>query len=188
MKGKKKHFHEQINSILHAMVANIICYSAFVFFIFICRGKVKNEENVLRNLQDGFVIASNHVSYLDSLVLYAYFHFRYRIRLLFIAKNKLFKHPLWNLVARGARVVRVSDSGTKIMSIRDFRRLAEAKYIGIFPEGTRSETGKLITPHGGAIKLAARNNIPLIPLRLEGFYEAWPRKKNGRDLIPVESS
>ena len=177
MKGKKKHFHEHINSVLHALVTNTLCYSAFIFFVFICKGKVENEENIWRNLKNGFVIASNHVSYLDWLVLYAYFHFRYRVRLLFIAKNKLFSHPLWSLVARGARVVRVSDCGTRIMSIRDFRRLADAKYIGIFPEGTRSSTGKLIKPHGGAIKLAARNNIPLIPLRLEGFYEAWPRKR-----------
>jgi 1-acyl-sn-glycerol-3-phosphate acyltransferase len=84
---------------------------------------------------------------------------------------------LWRFVAKGAGVIRVSNCGTKIMSISEFRRLTKARYIGIFPEGTRSVTGKLLTPHSGAIKLAARNNIPIIPMRLEGFYEAWPKTK-----------
>jgi len=177
MRRKKKCFLEPVYSVVYALITYIFTYSAFIFFVFICRGKIENEEKIERNLRGGFIIASNHVSYLDSLVLYAYFHFRYRIRLLIVAKNKMLKHPLWNLIAKGARVVRVSDCGTRIMSLKEFRRLAEAKYIGIFPEATRSATGELITPHGGAIKLAARNNIPLIPLRLEGFYEAWPRER-----------
>lgn len=177
MKGKGKQMRERIFPAFYALITYLFSYAAFAFFIFVCKGEVENEEKIRHNLRTGFVIASNHVSYLDWLVLFAYFHFRYHIRVLFIAKNKLFSHPLWNLVARGARVVRVSDCGTRILSIKDFRRLMSAKYIGIFPEGTRSSTGRLHTPHGGAIKLAARNNIPLIPVRLEGFYEAWPRER-----------
>ena len=177
MRGENKNLRERTYRTLHVATTYIFSYTAFAFFAIFCRGKVENEEIVRRNLKNGFVIASNHVSYLDWLVLYAYFHFRHRIHLLFIAKNKLFDHPLWSMVAKGGRVVRVSDCGTRVMSIRDFRRLAEAKYIGIFPEGTRSSTGELLTPHAGAIKLAARNKIPLIPVRLEGFYETWPRGK-----------
>jgi 1-acyl-sn-glycerol-3-phosphate acyltransferase len=177
MRGKRPELSERFFTALCSLFTDVMCGSAYLFFKYACQGTTENDEAIRRNLRHGFVIASNHVSYLDWLVLYAYFHARHGIRVLFIAKDKLFRHPLWKYVVRGARCVRVSDCGTKILSHRDYRRLTEAKYVCIFPEATRSATGVTLPPHGGAIKIAARNGLPLIPLRLKGFYEAWPRGK-----------
>jgi len=47
----------------------------------------------------------------------------------------------------------------------------------IFPEGTRSRTGKMITPKPGFVKLAMRTGVPVIPVAFKGTYEILPAHK-----------
>jgi len=54
------------------------------------------------------------------------------------------------------------------------RRLAESKYIALFPEGTRSRDGTIQELKPGAILLARRLRRPIIPVFLDGFFDAWP--------------
>lgn len=171
----------RIRELFDVVVTTAICFSALFFFKVFCNGKIIGENSIRKNLGNGFVLASNHVSYMDWLVLFAYFILYHDIRLVFIAKDKLFHHPVWKYVVRGAKTVRVSDCGTKFLSHKDYKRLTDAKYVGIFPEATRSEKGNLISAHGGAIKIAAKKGLPLIPVRLEGFYDVLPKGKK----IPV---
>ena len=172
---------KRIHAFLCVVITVVICLSALFFFKVFCHGKVVNEAILRRNLNKGFILASNHVSYMDWLVLFGYFLFYRHIHIVFIAKDKLFYHPLWKYVVKGGQGVRVSNCGTKFLSHKDYKRLVEAKYVGIFPEATRSAKGNLITVHGGAIKIAAKKGLPLIPIRLEGFYHVLPRGQK----IPV---
>jgi 1-acyl-sn-glycerol-3-phosphate acyltransferase len=77
----------------------------------------------------------------------------------------------------GAKCVRVNDSGSGFHSHNEYRRLMQSKYIGIFPEATRSMDGNVASARGGAIKISSRKGIPLIPVRLEGFYKVLPRNR-----------
>jgi 1-acyl-sn-glycerol-3-phosphate acyltransferase len=51
----------------------------------------------------------------------------------------------------------------------------------IFPEGTRTRDGEVAAFKPGFSALAGRTAVSLVPLAIEGAFEAWPR----RQLLPV---
>lgn len=46
--------------------------------------------------------------------------------------------------------------------------------IGIFPEGTRSRDGEPLPAFAGAARIAGKAKVPIVPVALTGFFEAWP--------------
>lgn len=157
---------------------HFVALASLVFFKVFCRGKCHGEDYIVSCKDDGFIIASNHASYLDWMVLWSYFYWKHDINLTFLAKEKLYSHPLWGAIMRQARCIKVSDCGTKIIDQSGHERLAKSKYIGIFPEGTRSQTGQLLKAKNGAVKLSVLLNKQIIPTALCGFYQAWPPRQS----------
>ena len=45
----------------------------------------------------------------------------------------------------------------------------------IFPEGTRTHDGEVAPLKPGFIAVARRSRVPLVPVGLDGAYQAWPR-------------
>ena len=45
----------------------------------------------------------------------------------------------------------------------------------IFPEGTRTHDGEVAALKPGFLAVARRSGVPLIPVGLDGAYQAWPR-------------
>jgi 1-acyl-sn-glycerol-3-phosphate acyltransferase len=59
------------------------------------------------------------------------------------------------------------------------RRLHQEKEVFIiFPEGTRSRTGEMLTFRSGIGRLVAKTNIPVVPCYLEGCFNAWPPERH----------
>jgi len=145
------------------------------YFVILCRGNTRNTKHLQALLVkgDSFIIAANHGSYLDWMVLCYLFRYRYGITITFLAKEKLFKHPFWGRLMRYAKCVRVNNEGTKIIDEREKERLKDA-HIGIFPEGKRSRNGQLQPFKSGVLQFAKKFNKTILPIGLEGFYEAWP--------------
>ena len=128
------------------------------------------------------ILAANHNSHLDILMIYAalpvrlivaahvvaaYDYFA-RHRLLFATVDFLFK-PVW--------VDRESGGSDCMGRMCDF--LDSGESIIIFPEGTRGEAGQLGHFHCGVGKLAANHpEVPLLPVFLRGTERALPRKAN----------
>ena len=139
---------------------------------------------MLRLLPAGFILAANHASYLDWMVLHALFHYHHRTRLVFVAKNALYRHPLWAPLITESHSVRVADDGTSILDRAGFRDLRKAHLIGIFPEGTRSHDGWLGPAHSGVASMAARFGKPVIPVSLRGFFRTWPRHRTLPRPVP----
>ena len=46
----------------------------------------------------------------------------------------------------------------------------------IFPEGTRTYDGDVSPLKPGFVALARRGRVPLLPVGMDGAYDAWPRK------------
>jgi 1-acyl-sn-glycerol-3-phosphate acyltransferase len=104
-----------------------------------------------------FLVASNHVSYLDILVLGSIYPS------LFVAKREIATWPLFGWVARGAGTIFVDRERPKDV-VRAGREMARTLTIGtpltIFPEG-RSSAGATILPFlPSLLEPAAQAGVP----------------------------
>lgn len=119
------------------------------------------------------VFASNHLSYMDTPVLFAHLPFQFRI----LAKQSLWKIPFigWHLHRSGQVAV---DQSTTRASIASLSRGAAALKAGtpllLFPEGGRTPDGRTGPFLSGAAFMAIRAQVPLVPLTLVGTYELLP--------------
>ena len=121
----------------------------------------------LKSVQDGrpYVIAANHIANLDPVfILIEVFSWR---RLHIPAKEELFKNPLagWFLRCMGAVSIDRGKGDTVTLE-----RLTEECKNGtgvlIFPEGTRTKTGKLGVLKSGAFVIAGAAGADMVPCRI----------------------
>lgn len=121
----------------------------------------------LKSVQDGrpYVIAANHIANLDPVfILLEVFSWR---RLYIPAKEELFKNPLagWFLHCMGAVSIDRGKGDTVTLE-----RLTEECKNGtgvlIFPEGTRTKTGKLGVLKSGAFVIAGAAGADMVPCRI----------------------
>jgi len=120
----------------------------------------------------GFILASNHVSYLDPIVLGAISP----RKLNFMAKEELFCHPLisWFLSQVGAFPVKRDSADLSALRYA-MRRLREGKVLILFPEGSRRFDSTSTEPYPGIGFLTAKSNVPVIPVFIKGTERALPR-------------
>jgi len=138
-----------------------------VLFTYDCLG----EERVPR--EGPAVIAANHPSYLDPILL----SLQVERPIRFMAWDALFKVPVLGALIRafGAFPVDVRRGHGRAAYERA-RSLVEAgEVVGLFPEGKRSRTGWMEPSlREGAARLALETGAPLIPATISGAYRAWP--------------
>lgn len=133
------------------------------------------------------VIVANHLSLLDILVL-----FRLRTHFKWVSKAENFRVPCigWNMRMCDYIPLRRGDGP----SIRAMMRQCDAALAGgssiiMFPEGTRSASGRLRSFKPGAFQIAVRNRVPIQPVVIRGTSEALPKRGfilQGRHEIRVE--
>ena len=128
------------------------------------------------------VIACNHASYADWLVLSAVLP----AEACFVAKRELAGNALlrWLLPRLGTHLIERADVRG---SVEDAKRLREAAAAGeslvFFPEGTFTRAPGLRSFHMGAFVTAAEAALPLIPVSLAGTRSLlragswWPRRQ-----------
>lgn len=119
------------------------------------------------------VFASNHLSYMDTPVLFAHLPFQFRI----LAKQSLWKIPFigWHLHRSGQVPVDQSTARTSIASLsRGAAALKAGMPLVLFPEGGRAATGQTGPFLSGAAFMAIRAQVPLVPLTLVGTWQLLP--------------
>ena len=121
----------------------------------------------------GAVYASNHLSYMDTPVLFAKLPFQFRI----LAKQALWKIPFigWYLNRSGQVPVDTKSPRSLIASLnRGVATLKQGLPLVLFPEGGRAANGNLQSMMSGCAYMALKAQVPLIPLTLIGTYELLP--------------
>ena len=119
------------------------------------------------------VYASNHLSYMDTPVLFARLPFQFRI----LAKQSLWKVPFigWYLNHSGQVPVDLKSHRSLVASLnRGVATLRAGLPLVLFPEGGRAATGQLQTMMSGCAYMAIKAQVPLVPLTLIGTYELLP--------------
>lgn len=133
--------------------------------------QVHGKENIP---EGGAVIAGNHVSYLDPILMWC----TSPRPIHFMAKRELWdsKFVAWALPRLWAFPVnRGEPDRTAITTATDL--LTAGELVGVFPEGGRAEDGAeaLREAHGGAAFIALRANAPIVPVAFVGTERAWPK-------------
>jgi 1-acyl-sn-glycerol-3-phosphate acyltransferase len=116
-----------------------------------------------------FILASNHISNLDPIVLgIACPH-----RLAFIAKEELFKNKLFASFLKILGVIPLRRGKRDIRVIRSALDILKEKPLVIFPQGRRSETYDKFMPGVGF--LYKRTNLPIIAAKIYGTDKVFPK-------------
>lgn len=119
------------------------------------------------------VYAANHLSYMDTPVLFAKLPFQFRI----LAKGGLWKVPFigWHLHRSGQVPVDQSSARSSIVSLNGgVAALKAGLPLVIFPEGGRSASGVTQSFLSGGAFMAIRAQVPLVPVTLVGTFELLP--------------
>lgn len=152
----------------------VIKNSARGFFAVYSQLKSKGLENV----PDGpCIIAPNHESYFDGLYLVAALKMRTMKKSYFYAKKKHVNNWFLQFMASTNNVIVMDVNKDLKESIQKLAEvLRKGKNIIIFPEGTRTKTGKMGEFKKTFAILSKELNIPVVPVAISGAYKAMPRK------------
>jgi 1-acyl-sn-glycerol-3-phosphate acyltransferase len=133
---------------------------------------IEGRERIRRG--ETYVMVSNHLSLLDILVLFRLFtHFKW------VSKIENFRVPLigWNMSLNGyVKLRRGERASVALMMEACDALLRDGSSIMMFPEGTRSPTGRMRSFKPGAFELALRNRRPVLPIAIEGTADALPKR------------
>jgi 1-acyl-sn-glycerol-3-phosphate acyltransferase len=138
--------------------------------------RVKVEAKGLEHIKtgQGYVFASNHLSYMDTPTILSSIPVDFR----FLAKEELFKIPFMgdHLKRAGHIAVPLDDPRASIRTLTMAAKTIQSLGISllVFPEGGRSETGELREFKDGAAYLAIKAQAPIVPLAIIGTREVLP--------------
>jgi 1-acyl-sn-glycerol-3-phosphate acyltransferase len=147
-------------------LARLAVAIARVLYRLLFRWSVTGGEHVPE--QGPCLLIANHVHLADPVLLMLAFP----RPITFMAKEELFRIPIWGHIMRDGGMFPVARTGT-LQQKRDVMRLAEdlltqGRVLALFPEGKRSPSGVLIEGKPGAAVLSARTGAPLVPVAIEG--------------------
>ncbi len=134
-----------------------------------CPIVVHGAENVREGVPQ--VVASNHISWFDVFALASVIEVPYH----FVAKKELMKVPLFGRAMEAAEHITI-DRSNREAAIESLKLAGEKirhspGAVVIFPEGTRSRTGRLIPFKKGAFVLAAESRVAIVPTAITGSFE-----------------
>ena len=133
--------------------------------------RVSGLENI--DKKKTYVIVANHASLADIVILY-----QMKTQFKWVAKESLFKVPFvgWCMsLAKHIKLERGEFSSIKKVYREAAVWLRSGMSVLFFPEGTRSETGRMGEFQNGAFKLAIKEKKPVLPVRLTGTRDAIPK-------------
>ncbi|PQO41361.1 1-acyl-sn-glycerol-3-phosphate acyltransferase [Blastopirellula marina] len=122
--------------------------------------------------EGGGLVCPNHQSFLDPLLV----GLTCERRLNFLARGSLFKFLPFRLLISSLDAIPVEREKSGLAGLKEtLKRLKRGELVLIFPEGTRTSDGELQPLKGGFIPMARRGGVPIIPVAVDGAFDAWPR-------------
>lgn len=121
----------------------------------------------------GFLLLSNHQSHLDPPLV----GLGVPRRVNYLARDTLFKNKFFAWLIRSLDAIPIDREGLGLSGLKEtMRRLKRGEIVLLFPEGTRSPDGELQPLKPGFSALVQRTGVPLVPVGIDGAFDAWPRK------------
>jgi len=123
-----------------------------------------------------YIFAANHQSQFDIFALQGFLGVDFR----WLAKKELFQVPIWGPAMRKAGYIPVDRSRGRqaLKSLNEAaQKIAAGTSVIIFPEGTRTPNGIMQDFKAGAMVLAIKSGVDIVPVAIKGTYEILPKGK-----------
>jgi 1-acyl-sn-glycerol-3-phosphate acyltransferase len=127
--------------------------------------------------EGGALVLSNHQSHFDPVLI----GLACDRRLNYLARKTLFGFAPFRWLIESLDAIPIDREGLGLEGLKEtLRRLKRGEMVLIFPEGTRTRDGEVAPFKPGFSALAKRTDAWLVPVAIEGAFDAWPR----RHLLP----
>lgn len=96
----------------------------------------------------------------------------------YLARHTLFGFAPFRWLIRSLDAIPIDRDGIGLSGIKEsLRRLKRGEMVLVFPEGTRTADGDIQPFRPGFTALAVRSGASILPVAIEGAYQAWPRRQ-----------
>lgn len=129
----------------------------------------------MHNIPTGgpLLVIANHQSHFDPPAVTLAFTRRH---INFIARGGLFTNRFFGAYIQALNAVPIKETGSDTAAIRTaLAQLAKGRIVLLFPEGSRSPDATLQEFKRGFWLLMSRAKCPVLPMGIDGAYDAWPR-------------
>ena len=143
------------------------------FFSVLCfHVRVAGRENV--PAKGAALLVTNHQSMLDPWMIGIALHRQIH----FMARESLFKGGLGQYIFETTNAFPVRRGRADSTAVREaIRRLQCGYLLNLFPEATRTSDGTIGPIAAGVAIIVHRAKVPVIPVVIDGAFEAWPRDR-----------
>jgi long-chain acyl-CoA synthetase len=138
--------------------------------------------------QEGaYLICSNHQSFLDPVILLSVLPYRALKRMFAVGTSEIFTSGFMLQLARLLKVVVVDPDANLVPAMRaGAYGLRNGLALVLYPEGERSIDGTPRIFKKGAAILSTHLQVPIVPVAIDGFYDAWPRNQGFQGFAPLK--
>jgi len=145
--------------------------------------EAKGLENIPKS--GNYIIAPNHQSYIDGLIVPGYMDSKAISNSYFYAKSQHVREG-WKQFLAGHHNIIVMDLSSLADSIQQLGEVLKTGHnLCIFPEGTRTKSGKVNKFKKTFAILSKELNVPVIPVAINGAFEAMPKGSTGIKKHPI---
>ncbi|HET8826523.1 MAG TPA: AMP-binding protein [Terriglobales bacterium] len=151
----------------------------------VSRVDVQGMENLPHN--GAYLLCSNHQSFLDPIILMSLLPYGALKHMFAVGTSEIFGSGFMRQVARMLKVVVVDPDANLVPAIRSGAYgLRHGLALVLYPEGERSIDGTPRIFKKGAAILSTHLQVPIVPVAIEGFYDAWPRNQRFQKFAPLK--
>jgi len=155
---------------------NLIKLAGRIFF----RLRVVHRERMINH--GPVIMASNHESYLDPPLVGSVAD----RAIFFLARKSLLAGPFFGWLLPKLNVIPVDQEGNDRSALKALIRILKAgEGTLVFPEGERTQDGRLRPALPGLGFVIAKTLAPVVPMRIFGAREAWPRGSSRVRFRPI---
>ena len=128
----------------------------------------------------GALVVANHQSFLDPM----FAGYALEREVYYMARDSLFRSKIFGALIRSVNAFPVKRSSADIGAIKEsLRLLKKGNLVLVFPEGTRTCDGSIGPLQPGAVMIACKAGVPIVPLAIDGAFDAWPRNRRWPNLF-----
>jgi long-chain acyl-CoA synthetase len=151
----------------------------------VSRIDVQGMENLPRD--QAYLLCSNHQSFLDPIILMSVLPYGALKHMFAVGTSEIFGSGFMRQVARMLKVVVVDPDANLVPAMRSGAYgLRHGLALMLYPEGERSIDGTPRIFKKGAAILSTHLQVPIVPVAIEGFYDAWPRNHRFQKFAPLK--